>query len=371
MRRKLLVAACALLLSDLVLAHLARWISPFWDPIRTESLYRRPSEVYHHDLRKLVDRDGVWGTARYRVRTNSLGFKDREAREVSLTSSSRRLLLIGDSFTEGVGVEYGDTFAGIMAESLAGEGIEVLNAAVISYSPAIYYSKIRYLIEEVGLEFDEVVVFIDISDIEDEAWFYEVDPDGVVHLREESTPRWARIWNGQLATARWSWPMRLKRILRTRSVFGRLGVLLYDRWTGSGWVPPGQSELLPLTNERRSLWTTQPSYFDGYGRRGLKRAATHMQLLHELLAARSIELTVVVYPWPDQLFHDDLDSIQVSFWKGWCEARGLQFINLFPPFFGEGTAEERMRRYFIANDTHLNETGHELVARHFLGAYRW
>ena len=36
--------------------------------------------------------------------------------------------------------------------AFAGQGVEVLNAAVISYAPAIYYSKIRYLVEEVGLE---------------------------------------------------------------------------------------------------------------------------------------------------------------------------------------------------------------------------
>lgn len=88
-----------------------------------------------------------------------------------LTSPQRRVLLIGDSFTEGVGFEFSETFAGIAAESFAGRGVEVFNAAVVSYSPAIYYSKVRYLIEEVGLDLDAVVVFIDISDIADEAWF--------------------------------------------------------------------------------------------------------------------------------------------------------------------------------------------------------
>jgi len=370
MRRKILLAACVLLLSDVLLAHLARMVSPFWDPIRTESRYRKPSDVYHHDLRERVDTDGVWGATRYRVRTNSLGFKDRAVREVPLESAGRRVLLIGDSFTEGVGVEYGETFAGIVAESFADRGVEVLNAAVISYAPTIYYSKIRYLIDEVGLEFDEVVVFLDISDIEDEAFFYELDPDGVVHLREESTPRWARIWNGRLATAHWSKTMRLKRILRTRSLMGRLGVLLYDRWSGSGPVPPGKSGLLPATNQRRALWTVQPSYFEGYGRRGLQRAAANMDLLHELLTGRSIGLTVVVYPWPDQVYHGDLESIQVAFWENWCGERRLQFVNLFPPFFGDNPPEERMSRYFIPNDTHLNVPGHRLFATEFLESYR-
>jgi hypothetical protein len=128
--------------------------------------------------------------------------------------------------------------------------------------------------------------------------------------------------------------------------------------------------MLPATNQRRALWTVQPSYYEGYGRRGLQRAATSMDLLHELLVAHSIRLAVAVYPWPDQVLYDDLESVQVAIWGNWCEERGLRFVNLFPPFFGDDPAEERLARYFIPNDTHLNAAGHRLVASQFLELYR-
>jgi hypothetical protein len=38
------------------------------------------------------------------------------------------------------------------------EKIEFLNAAAASYSPSIYYKKIKYLLDS-GQQFDEVVVF--------------------------------------------------------------------------------------------------------------------------------------------------------------------------------------------------------------------
>ena len=60
----------------------------------------------------------------------------------------------------------------------------------------------------------------------------------------------------------------------------------------------------------------------------------------------------------------------MSFWRNWCAERRLRFVNLFPPFFGDGPSEERMSRYFIPNDTHLNETGHRLIAEQFLDQYR-
>ena len=88
--------------------------------------------------------------------------------------------MIGDSFTEGVGIEFKNTFAGILQQRLAQNDIEVLNAAVSSYSPIIYFRKTQYLLETAGLEFEHLIVFIDLSDMEDEAKGYKFDQQGNV-----------------------------------------------------------------------------------------------------------------------------------------------------------------------------------------------
>ena len=66
----------------------------------------------------------------------------------------------------------------LLIKNLIKDLYEVLNAGVGSYSPIIYWRKIKYLIEDVGLRFDEVVVYIDISDAQDEASYYELSDDG-------------------------------------------------------------------------------------------------------------------------------------------------------------------------------------------------
>ena len=113
------------------------------------------------------------GPAAQKLYTNSLGFKDGKIRDVPAAGDTKRILLIGDSFTEGVGLEFEQTFAGMLylAGQKRAEKIEFLNAGVISYSPAIYYKKIKYLLDA-GLKFDEVVVFSDLSDVQDEAIAY-------------------------------------------------------------------------------------------------------------------------------------------------------------------------------------------------------
>src|ERR1700686_2608899 len=134
---------------------------------------RIANSIYDHGFAANFDGYDVWGELRYRLITNSLGFKDASVRNVPLKSASRRILLIGDSFTEGIGMSFEDSFAGQLyrAGQERSDKIEFLNAGVASYSPSIYYKKIKYLLDS-GLQFDEVVLFSDTSDVTDEATSY-------------------------------------------------------------------------------------------------------------------------------------------------------------------------------------------------------
>src|SRR6201988_2245753 len=129
--------------------------------------------VYDHGFVAKFEGHEAWGNLRYPVITNSLGFKDASTRDVPLKSSSRRVLVMGDSFAEGVGMSFEDSFAGLLqrAGQERSDKVEFLNAGVVSYSPSIYYKKIKYLLDA-GLQVDEVVVFSDTSDVADEATSY-------------------------------------------------------------------------------------------------------------------------------------------------------------------------------------------------------
>ena len=75
---------------------------------------RIANSVYDHGFAADFDGYDVWGELRYRLTTNSLGFKDARVRNVPLKSASRRILLIGDSFAEGIGMSFEDSFAGML-----------------------------------------------------------------------------------------------------------------------------------------------------------------------------------------------------------------------------------------------------------------
>src|SRR5215475_11120019 len=129
--------------------------------------------VYDHTLAPRFDGYDIWGEARYRLITDNFGFNDASTRDVPLKADTRRILIIGDSFAEAIGLPYERTFAGLLnaAGQARPDKVEFLDAGVASYSPSIYYKKIKYLLDR-GLEFDEVVLLSDSSDVEDEATSY-------------------------------------------------------------------------------------------------------------------------------------------------------------------------------------------------------
>ena len=256
-------------------------------------------------------------------------------------------MLIGDSFTEGIGVRYEDTFAGLAAAALAPRGIEVLNAGVASFSPIIYLRRVQDLVEDVGLRFDHLVVFIDIGDIQDEVT-YAFDAQGNVVSKEGRRLREERANRVQ------GRPFFL-RSLALRRFLDRHTILLARLYAAA-------DALLTRGPRRAALWTVDAQAFEEYGPEGLEKARAHMDALRELLARHGIGLTVAVYPWPDQVLLGDRDSKQARYWRAWAAEKRAGFIDYFPVFVGVGDAKETVRRDFIPGDIHWNEAGHRLVA---------
>lgn len=341
-KKTLLVVILALMaLLDFTMAH-------FFP--RMDSGIRTPSKAYHHDLLPAAQEHSKWGDATYLFTTNSMGFKDKTTRTIPKTTNEYRILFIGDSFTEGIGYTYAQTFVGLIHQQLQ-DHVDVLNAGVSSYSPKLYLSKIKYLIEEKKLSFDEVALFMDISDIQDEivyAGFSE------------------RVYYGD----------RLEKFALDNSVIARLlerkGMISSLR-SILGLSPNLLGGIDPIGfqrnyNSERGRWTYDPSVYEGkWGAAGVGLAVKNMSELHKLLLERNIKLTVTVYPWPEQISQRDLESRQVDIWKKFCQERKLTFINLFPAFFHlDSDSSRTISEYYIKGDNHWNNRGHAVVAREWM-----
>jgi len=303
--------------------------------------FRIPHEFLHHALEPGVSTEAEWGPTRHPFHTNSLGFKDSRAREVSPRTEGERILLMGDSFTEGIGIRWEDTFAGVLEMQLTRWSVEILNAGVSSYAPIIHLRLLEHLLDDVGLEIDRAIVFIDPSDIAEEALSYRFDEERRV----------VRDADRRLLS-------RLDRFVARRTVLISTVRSLYE----SASMQSRLQQPDPIVGAPSALWTTDDDLFEAFGRRGLALASAHMTELRALLRTHEIALTVVVYPWPDQIAEGDLESRQVEHWRAWSAEHDADFLNLFPSFMDGREASEISRRYFIPGDVHWNRAGHSLVA---------
>jgi hypothetical protein len=303
----------------------------------------------------------LWGKSSYSMFTNNLGFRDDRVRDVPPTDAKPRVLILGDSHAEGMTM-WDDTFVGRIAANLP--KYDFLNGSMGAYSPSNYLNTARIVFEK-GIEVDEVIVFIDISDAQDEAaLFRDKEPTGAV-----TTPRGKAIVQGRYGKLRESVN---KHFLITDDIVEffertlvRLGYYHLDRGEGNEF------------DQERGAWTYRKvsdslPFEAGYAPLGLERGITKekakMDLLWQELAARNIPISVVVYPWPNQIAHDSADSRQVRIWREWCEGKCKRFVSLFPAFFAIKAQCSRLETgcwyldYFIFGDIHYNSAGNAIVA---------
>ncbi len=358
-----------IIILDFAGAQIAKRTFPYWAYGENSNKYRVSSQVYRHGLAPNKDVVAKFGPRLYPIKTNSLGFKDRDNRDVPLRATFPRILLMGDSFTEGAGVEFQSTFAGQLMKRFAEYDIDLLNAGVSAYSPSIYFTKIRYLLENIGLKVDEVIVFIDISDIWEEVYYWVFRSDGTVASRQVHNPEGiSRLKD-------------FRHFLRDNSILFNLGYRVRDliqfylnyvkmkMQDGPFQVKFGENFdpiEAKMINFEKGRWTFDEEEYARYGERGFAKASRIMEELSTLLRQKGIGLTIAVYPWPAQIMAKDVESRQVHFWRDWCLREKCRFVNLFPAFMdGERPAETVLKEDFIRGDIHWNESGHTRTAESF------
>ena len=304
----------------------------------------------------------LWGKSSYPMFTNNLGFRDDRVRDVPLTDEKPRVLILGDSHAEGM-TAWEDTFVGRIAANF--RQYDFLNGSMGAYSPSNYLNTTRIIFQR-GIEIDEVIVFIDISDAQDEAALYrDKDASGAVTIAGRKYTY--NTWYSSLR--QWI----TKHLLITDDVVEffeenlvRLGYYHLDRGDDGNEF-----------DQERGAWTyrkvsdTQP-FETGYAPLGLEggiaKEKAKMDLLWQELAERNIPISVVVYPWPTQIVHDTEDSRQVRIWHEWCTGKCKRFVSLFPAFLAAKAQCPRWEPgcwysdYFIFGDIHYNSTGNALVA---------
>ena len=314
-----------------------------------ERLIRIDHKFYHHTLRENIKYDKTPSFDNfYTLCTDNHGFKYKCGFK---RDKNFEIAFLGDSFVEGVSLNYENTFVGIFEDK---KNISVANLGVTSYAPNIYLSKVKYLLDN-DYKFKHIIVFIDISDVFDDNTFYKLNDDFSISERKAKEKNLKRR-----KFLRYNFPLTnyYMFVIKMNSRFNKE-------------VPPSSSEK-PIFNERASkkaMWTYKSDgELDGYQGSITKtqdEMIFAMNKLHELLKKNNIKLSLAVYPWPQQLEFNDENSKHVNMWRSFCEKKCTKFINFFPYFFEEKKRTsylEVYKKYYFWNDVHFNAEGNRVIA---------
>ena len=325
--------------------------------------------IFHHHFQpNYIDEkyNGRWG--KNVTISNSLGFRDSSTREVDLNNKNR-IVIIGDSFTEGVLLNYEDTFVGMIDKHFNKLGVEVLNAGVSSYSPIIYYYKIKYYLER-GLKFSHLVVFIDISDIEDEAHWYDHDnlKKSVVQIKPHHKKHNIKLFISENFFISYKIIKFIDDNIKDKLIF-------YIQDISNGEKKFAYS-FPKIETEKYTYdkYTISKKVFND-NKIGINKAIENMKLLKEILDKYDINMTIAVYPYFTQIYHNDLDSIHVKIWKNFSLENNISFLNYFPLFINKSEINEdfyeKVKKYYIPYDVHFNKNGNRLIADYFIKNFKF
>ena len=366
MFKRIFIIVLLVIVFDFIFVAILKKIN-FWENLNNEVYWRIKSEIYHHDILPGTDVYENWGDLRYKLVTNSLGFRAFQNTSVTKVSSSKkRLILIGDSFTEGVGLEYKDSLAGQITNYLKKEKeYEVLNSGVGSYSPTNYYYKTKHFIEE-GYQFDKAIVFLDVTDSIDEIKYFYNDKEELVLDFEKlkyKKKNFSKILENYFVS--------YKVLIKIRDKIGHFKKIIKNTYIEDGLgaskffnknffdVSDEDRNLYAMIENEMSNWTFDNSklrYNLNNTQEGVDRAKKNLTRLFNLLKENEIEGLLVIYPHPSQIYYKD--SYYQNLWIDFAKENNINFLNTFPAFLKEDdNVENFILNNFIHGDIHWNKNG--------------
>jgi hypothetical protein len=318
--------------------------------------WRIPSKIYHHDIMANIDVLEPWGfEMKKRLITNSLGFRDFSNKKVKKIPEKKRILLIGDSAIEGAGYDYEFTLGGLLQNKLH-KTHEILNSAVGSYSPSIYYKKIDHFIN-LGYKFDKAIIFLDPSDIIDEL-FIEWDKNENIKINIDDVKK---ITVSDFLVNNF---LTFRSALRVSDATENIKNFLKLRYKASkkykkNFFKTSNEDVFfyRMTHVDRSAWTFDKNIFKNY-KDGLKKSEKYLNKLTNLLRNNNIEIDFVLYPHPSQIVYKDL--FHRPYWENWAKINNINLISLYEDFDGENKREITLKT-FIFGDLHWNKKGTKIV----------
>ena len=255
----------------------------------------------------------VWGKP---FRTDEFGCRKSP---VPYSSKKKRWLFIGDSVTEGVGVDDSSTFAALIAKTV--DSINIMNYSLIGYADFEYLQLLKNVLAKDDSSTSRVTIFFCLNDVYGKRQNAEVPEMG------------------------------------RHGMLGKINGLLQNDYA--------TYKLVKLFFYQKSDKYFQ---FDSRFYRPddllFERSMNYLKRCNEVCDSAGVKMDVVMLPYRSQLNNPDSNSRNPqNMVRDFCSSLQIPFADPID-FCSKGN--NRKKLYLFADEIHFSEEGHKTIARYIL-----
>ena len=311
----------------------------------------------------------------YTINTNNLGFRDKEIR--TLNKDKNYSLVIGDSFVEGVALEYDDTLTAILNNRLNSDEFdkfEFLNAGVSSYSPYIYMKKVKNILKtNKWLKVKSVVILYDKSDLADNTAFYNKPSNFPIkkkifinRKKEKLIEDFKKLRFDSIFTEQ-----TIIGIFAREIIGGSIENLIrYTKFYFKAYNFYGVNFFNVTKSQINSMYASDfhrlQSFFyepkwENEGKKSIDFAFENFKNLELFLKKKGIKMIIVIYPWPFELLDANVREKYLNYINIKFNESDINDLIIYDKFL-KGKISDNISKYYISKDVHFNKHGNKILS---------
>ena len=355
-------------------------------------LYQKKIDIFKSDLKNRISHkeykytfkensefiaryDYKYSLIDYLISTNNLGFRDKTIR--TLNKDKNYSIVIGDSFVEGVALNYEDTLLASLNKKLTQNQFnqfEFLNAGVSSYSPYIYRKKIENILKTNNwLNVKSVIILYDKSDVGDNTAYLNKPIEFPVEkkvfknrkkeklLQDLKNFKFSSIFTEQTITGIFLREIigssfeNLVRHIKFRLKFSR------DENKSFFKVSKKEINALYASDFHRLQNFFYAPLWENEGKKSIDFAFEDFIKLKSFLEKKNIKLHVVVYPWPFDLLDGKVRKKYLNYLNKKFKESNIDNLIIYDEFL-KGNVVNNIFEFYIPRDVHFNKKGNEILS---------
>ena len=289
------------------------------------------------------------------VYTDEMGLRVGKIK-VNKSPDKKNIFIFGDSFTYGVGLEYEETYVGIIEKKL--NNYNYYNFGVGSYSPSVYIHKLNEVLKS-GLKSDKVIIFLDLSDVINESirWKYN-ESNMTAKLPNKDLYNLVNSNKGDFVESNFKILKNISSLLNynLRNLRAKIKKKSFNEYKVKTSIQ-GSFTYTELKNLDTRFWKNDTFLV------GIKNIEKRFQVLEQLSNNYNFDIFLVIYPWAETLEFGQDKFNWSNFSKKLCSFERCHLIDSIPTFFRyKSNNESWITDLYFLNDEHLNKKGAKLLS---------